>query len=203
MGYAVEKTTVDSRRHRREQNRARVERIAAGTEQMDWTRSGEEMTEVMNAILTGGSTTAILNVPNRGQVGNLPRDVIVETLATVTGEQIEPQSCGELPGAVGSLCRLHVDVQEMTVQAAPAGRPRVAGGGAVAGSDVRGRRLRGDRRVGRRAAGRQPPLAASLLRLMTEADDLEIAEAFIETAYGRAEEIPGSGRIRSTSTRSG
>ena len=118
MRYAVEKTTVDSRRHRREHNRARVERIAAGTERMDWTRSGEEMTEVMNAILTGGSTTAILNLPNRGQVENLPRDAIVETLATVTGERIEPQSCGELPGAVGSLCRLHVDVQEMTVQAA-------------------------------------------------------------------------------------
>ena len=66
MSYAVEKTTVDSRRHRREHNRARVERIAAGTEEMDWTRSGEEMTEVMNAILTGGSTTAILNLPNRG-----------------------------------------------------------------------------------------------------------------------------------------
>ena len=118
MRYAVEKTTVDSRRHRREQNRARVERIAAGTEEMDWTRSGEEMTEVMNAILTGGSTTAILNLPNQGQVTNLPDDVIVETLATVTGGEISPQPCGELPGAVGSLCRLHVDVQELTVQAA-------------------------------------------------------------------------------------
>ena len=73
---------------------------------------------MMNAILTGGSTTAILNLPNRGQVENLPRDAIVETLATVTGEQISPRPCGELPGAVGSLCRLHVDVQEMTVQAA-------------------------------------------------------------------------------------
>ena len=37
------------------------------------TRSGEEMTEVINAILTGGSTTAILNLPKpKGQIGNLP-----------------------------------------------------------------------------------------------------------------------------------
>ena len=118
MGYSVEKTTVDSRRHRRENNRARVERIAAGIEEMDWTRSGEEMTEVVNAVLTGCSTRSILNLPNEGQISNLPNDAIVETLATVTGKEIRPEQCGDLPGAVGSLCRLHVDVQEMTVQAA-------------------------------------------------------------------------------------
>jgi alpha-galactosidase/6-phospho-beta-glucosidase family protein len=118
MRYSVEKTTVDSRRHRREDNRARVERIAAGEEEMKWSRSGEEMTEIMRCVLTGDKTTAILNLPNQGQVANLPADVIVETLATVDGSSVQPHDSGDLPGSVASLCRLHVDVQELTVRAA-------------------------------------------------------------------------------------
>ena len=38
---------------------------------------------------------------------------------------------------------------------------------------------------------REPLFWLQYAILMTEADDLEVAEAFIETAYGRADEIPG------------
>ena len=117
MEYRVEKTTVDSRRHRRDQNRARVLRIAAGEEQMDWSGSGEEMTEVIRCVLTGARTTAILNLPNRGQIANLPEDAVVETLTTIDGGEVQPLPSGELPGSVATLCRLHTDVHELTIRA--------------------------------------------------------------------------------------
>jgi alpha-galactosidase len=57
-------------------------------------------------------------MPNQGQITNLPKDAIVETLATVNANGITPKPSGELPGAIGSICRLHVDVHELTVRAA-------------------------------------------------------------------------------------
>ena len=120
-GYQVRKTTVDRRRSLREASRASVLRIAAGEEEMDWTRSGEEMTEILKAILSGTQTTAIVNMPNRGQITNMPEDTIVETLATVGPDGAVPRPSGALPGPIGSLCRLHADVQELVVEAALAG----------------------------------------------------------------------------------
>ena len=115
--YDVIKTTVDVRRHNRDKNFETIKRIASGEEEVDWTRSGEEMTAIMRAILTGTNTTCIANLPNTGQISNLPRDVVVETLATITPDGIDPKESGELPGPIGSLCRLHADIHELTVKA--------------------------------------------------------------------------------------
>jgi alpha-galactosidase len=118
MKYGVYKTTVAERRHGKEHGLAEIRRIAAGEQEVDWSRSGEEMTAIMEAILAGSSVPAIVNAPNRGQITNMPADVVVETLATVSADGVAPTPSGELPGAVGSLCRLHADVHELTLQAA-------------------------------------------------------------------------------------
>ena len=118
MGYGVIKTTVDSRRHNIDRKLAQIRRITRGEETINWSSSGEEMTAIMRAIITGTSTTAIVNMPNQGQISNLPPDVVVETLATVTPTGVIPRTSGNLPGAIGSLCRLHVDIHELTLQAA-------------------------------------------------------------------------------------
>jgi alpha-galactosidase/6-phospho-beta-glucosidase family protein len=47
----------------------------------------------------------------------MPQGAIVETLATVDQNGITPKASGVIPGAVGSLCRLHADIQAMTVRA--------------------------------------------------------------------------------------
>jgi len=118
MKYGVYKTTVDLRRHMVEKNLAYVQRVAAGEEDIDWTPSAEEMTAIMRAIITRTSVPAIVNAPNNGQITNLPADVTVETLATVSADGITPKPSGALPGPVGSLCRLHADIHELTVRAA-------------------------------------------------------------------------------------
>ena len=124
--YDVIKTTVDSRIHRAEQATTEVHRIARGEQDIDWTPSGEEMTAIIDGILTGKQTRCILNLPNTGQIANIPGDRIVETLANVTGEGAPPEDAGELPGPIGTLCQLHSDIHEMTVSAALSGNRDVA-----------------------------------------------------------------------------
>lgn len=125
MRFNVRKTTVDLRRANIEKNLAYIRSIARGETEVDWSRSGEEMTEIIRAILTGRKTTAIVNAPNQGQIGNMPRGAIVETLAAVDADGVHPRLSGDLPGAVGSLCRLHADIQKMIVEAALTGDRRL------------------------------------------------------------------------------
>lgn len=118
MKYDVLKTTVDSRIHAKSKQLEEIRSIASGKKAVDWKQSGEEMTQIMSAIITGVKTTAIVNMPNKGQILNMPNDVVVETFAEVSREGIKPKNSGELPGVVGSLCRLHSDIHELTVKAA-------------------------------------------------------------------------------------
>lgn len=121
MKYGVKKTTVDIRRLMKVSEYQYILDVAAEKTPVSWEKTGEEMVEIIRAIITGGSTTAIVNMPNIGQITNLPRDSVVETLAAVSAAGLAPKMSGEMPGPVGSLCRLHVDIHEMTVQAALAG----------------------------------------------------------------------------------
>ena len=120
--YGVDKTTVDSRRTGLETSLATVRRYAAATKDtMEWGMSGEEMCAIMRGILTGAPVRSIVNAPNQGQIGNLPRGAVVETMSTITREGIAPEMSGDMPGAIGSLCRLHLDVIDMVVRAALTG----------------------------------------------------------------------------------
>ena len=125
MKYNVLKTTVDSRKLSKEHYLADINAIARGQKEVKWTRSGEEMTAIMQAIITGKQTVGIMNMPNTGQISNMPNDAVVETLCKVSKEGVTPILSGELPGSVGSLCRLHADVHELTVKAALQGDKRL------------------------------------------------------------------------------
>lgn len=115
--YGVRKTTVDARRQGVEKSLASVRRIARGEEQVDWNRSAEEMTGIMSAILNRTTTVGTVNMPNRGQIANMPRDAVVETLAVIGPDDVVPKPSGSLPGPIGSLMRLHADIHELTLQA--------------------------------------------------------------------------------------
>jgi alpha-galactosidase len=118
MKYGVHKTTVDLRRHRISQALDDVRRITESGDDMDWTASGEEAPGIMRALVTGGTQPVVANLPNKGQISNLPDDVVVETLAEVGPAGVVAKPSGALPGAVGALCQLHAEVHELTVRAA-------------------------------------------------------------------------------------
>jgi alpha-galactosidase len=118
MEYGVRKTTVAERIRGKESSLKSINAIAAGTEHVEWNSSGEEMTVIMDAIITGKATCGIMNLPNTGQITNLPERAIVETLADVRDDgSIVPRPVGDMPRSLATLCRNQLDIINMAVEA--------------------------------------------------------------------------------------
>ena len=61
------------------------------------------------------------NLPNVGQISNLPMNTIVETPVMVDGAGIHPVHVGGLPPAVAELCRRELFISQLSVDAAVEG----------------------------------------------------------------------------------
>lgn len=66
------------------------------------------------------------NIPNEGQITNLPLGAIVETPVFVDGAGIHPVYAGELPEAISELCRRELAVVKLCVDAAIYGNRQAA-----------------------------------------------------------------------------
>ncbi|HSF81054.1 MAG TPA: hypothetical protein VLA49_07465 [Anaerolineales bacterium] len=84
-------------------------------------RSGEAAAEIIAAVTTGGRYLGILNLPNVGQVSNLPYDVIVETYGLIDRTGAQALAFGDLPPGVQAVLERHIRNQELTVEAALTG----------------------------------------------------------------------------------
>lgn len=80
--------------------------------------SGEAAAEIIAAWTRNGRYTGIMNLPNAGQIANLPQGAIVETYGIVDASGPRPLAAGPLPGGVAAVLERHVRLQEMTVRAA-------------------------------------------------------------------------------------
>jgi alpha-galactosidase len=88
--------------------------------------SGEASNEIIVALATNGSFSDVMNLPNRGQIANLPPGVVVETQAVVDGAGAHGLCAGKLPPGVHAVVARHVANQEMIVQAAITGDRELA-----------------------------------------------------------------------------
>jgi alpha-galactosidase len=61
------------------------------------------------------------NLPNQGQILNLPAGATVETPVTVDGSGVHPNHTGALPEAIAELCRREIRVAQLCVDAAVEG----------------------------------------------------------------------------------
>jgi alpha-galactosidase/6-phospho-beta-glucosidase family protein len=119
--YGIELTTIAHRRALMDESSERAARIAHGDEAVDLEPSEEAAARIIDALANGTAYTDVVNLPNAGQIANLPRDAVVETLATVAGGRIVPDQVGDLPPAIQPLLERHIRIQEMAVEAALAG----------------------------------------------------------------------------------
>jgi alpha-galactosidase/6-phospho-beta-glucosidase family protein len=85
-------------------------------------RSTEQLAPVMAALAGGPAGKFIVNVPNEGQIDNLPRDAVVECIAEVSSLGVQPLAVGSLPHAAYAVIAPHVARQELIVEAALTGR---------------------------------------------------------------------------------
>lgn len=76
---------------------------------------------IENVAYAGSHYHLAANLPNQGQISNLPKDAIVETPVHVSGAGIQPVHVGALPEPIAELCRRETTVAQLCVDAAVEG----------------------------------------------------------------------------------
>jgi len=119
--YGIHLTTVD---HREEMAQVRL-RLAESYIPPKAV-SAEQLAPLMAALLGGPAGQFVVNVPNQGQIDNLPRDAVVECVAHVDALGVRPLAVGALSPAAHAVVAAHVDRQELIVEAALTGHYELA-----------------------------------------------------------------------------
>ena len=76
---------------------------------------------IENVAAAGNHYHLAANLPNAGQISNLPQGATVETPVTVDGAGIHPIHVGALPEPIAELCRRETTVAQLCVDASVAG----------------------------------------------------------------------------------
>ena len=96
----------------------RSDRLMSGEEEPSLTPSGEEGHLLLKALLGLGDLVSNVNIPNRGQIPDLPVGAVVETNALFGRNRIEPLFAGPTPAGILPLVTRHVLNQENTLSSA-------------------------------------------------------------------------------------
>ena len=99
--------------HRLDKSRRRVE-----GEELKIGKTGEDGVNQMRALLGLHTMVTNVNLPNMGQIPNLPLDAVVETNAVFCADSVKPVMAGALPTSIYPLVSRIVGLQEIVVDAA-------------------------------------------------------------------------------------
>jgi alpha-galactosidase len=83
--------------------------------------SGELVAPLLEALVTGKPRDLPVNLPNRGQVANVPDGVVVEAMGTADGDGLRARDVVDVPSVLGEYLRRVAVSQELTVDAALTG----------------------------------------------------------------------------------
>lgn len=111
-------TPVSWREQDLKERLARSDRLISGDEEPDLKPSGEEGHLLIKALLGLGDMISNVNVPNRGQIPDLPLGAVVETNASFGMNRIDPLFAGATPRSILPLLARHVLNQENALAAA-------------------------------------------------------------------------------------
>lgn len=111
-------TTVDWRIGDLAKRMQRSDDLISGKEELSLSGSGEEGHLLLKAVLGLGDLVSNVNVPNRGQIPNLPLGAVVETNALFGYDRIEPVHAGDIPANILPLVARQIYNQENTLRAA-------------------------------------------------------------------------------------
>lgn len=106
-----------------------IARVGAGLEPLDSLRrmNSEGALEVIENVAGAGNNYHLaVNLPNQGQIANLPPDVIVETPGVFSGAGVQGVSVGSLPDGVAGLLRREITAARLCVDAAVHGDRQLA-----------------------------------------------------------------------------
>lgn len=114
-GFAL--TPVSWRIRNQEKLKELANAYVEGTAVMTPVESGEEGIAIVKALVGLGNLVTNVNMPNHGQMPDLPREAVVETNAAFSRDDVQPLASEGLPIDVRALVAPHVLAQEGIVEA--------------------------------------------------------------------------------------
>ncbi len=117
--YQLRRTTIAHRQTGLDGQRGVARELAAGQRE-PFPRSRESAVDLICARLTNRPFVDVMNLPNAGQIDNLPRGVAVETLGQVDALGFRPLAVGRLPPLLEHLVAPHCRCLQATLAAARA-----------------------------------------------------------------------------------
>ncbi len=127
--YAISLYDWDAWDALRNEGHAAIQRMADGQDSIAGLRDAdsEGALEVIENIAGAGCHVHLAaNLPNVGQISNLPPGVVVETPALMNGAGVQAIDQGALPEALAELCRREAAVTQLCVDAAVQGDRQAA-----------------------------------------------------------------------------
>lgn len=132
--YELKLQSWDGNRKRRADRWALANAIVSGEKSVDELRHvnrhgilDEGIPEMVHALFNNGHHYhQQLNLPNTGQIPNLPLGAIVETPGIITGDSMLPLAFPPLPKPIAELCRRELARTELVVEAAVSGDRQLA-----------------------------------------------------------------------------
>ncbi len=121
LDYGIEATTVAHRAQMYEMEAEQVQCWLSGEDSVPLKPSPEQVGPLIAALAGGRPGRVIVNIPNQGQVPNLPLGAVVECFAHVDREGAHPEAPGPLPAMPAAVCNWHLTIMEMTIEAAMRG----------------------------------------------------------------------------------
>ena len=119
--YRLVRTTIADRRAGERARARRMRAWLSGKLPFPRHRSREAAADIIRAMTLGGQFVDVMNVPNRGQIPNLPSGAVLETLGVINTLGFTPLSVGPLPEPIADMVRRHVVNQELIVEAGMTG----------------------------------------------------------------------------------
>ena len=96
---------------------AKAERLLSEEEKFEIRETGEEGVDQIRALLGLNDLVTNVNIPNYGQIPNLPLGAIVETNAIFRSNELKPVMAGNIPDEIYSLISRNVGEQTLVLEA--------------------------------------------------------------------------------------
>ena len=110
-------TTVAWRKNNLLERLKKSEKLVSGELKFEIKQTGEEGVNQIRALLGLCDLVTNVNIPNRGQIPNLPAEAVVETNALFRPDSVTPVFAGEIPAEIYPLIARIVAEQELTMEA--------------------------------------------------------------------------------------
>ena len=119
--YHLRRTTAGERMAMHRRRRRDAIALAGGKKPLEKTPSRETAADIMAARVANCDFVDVMNLPNVGQIANLPGGAVVETPGVVNMLGFAPLGCVKMPPQLIGLTMPHVINQKMIVEAGIAG----------------------------------------------------------------------------------